>query len=67
MRLVARHNQIKIISQIEKYRALFSPYVVSHLLIDQIGMFKSGNGELLELRLLETGFLSRFQNKMSRF
>jgi hypothetical protein len=26
-----------------------------------------GNGELLELRLLETGFLSRFQNKMSRF
>ena len=28
---------------------------------------KRGNGELLELRLLETGFLSRFQNKMSRF
>ena len=27
----------------------------------------TGNGELLELRLLETGFLSRFQNKMSRF
>jgi hypothetical protein len=26
-----------------------------------------GNGELLELRLLETGFLSHFQNKMSRF
>ncbi len=29
--------------------------------ISKIVVVKEGNGELLELRLLETGFLSRFQ------
>ncbi len=31
------------------------------------GALKLGNVHLLEMRLLETGFLSRFQNKKSRF
>jgi hypothetical protein len=30
-------------------------------------MLQTGNVHLLEMRLLETGFLSRFQNKKSRF
>ncbi len=29
--------------------------------ITHLQLFLTGNGELLELRLLETGFLSRFQ------
>jgi hypothetical protein len=35
-------------------------------LFDKI-CFITGDNHLLEIRLLKTGFLSRFQNKMSRF
>jgi hypothetical protein len=50
---------LHILAKVIKYKLIF--FWSDVLMCLKVRVFKTGNGELLELRLLETGFLSRFQ------